>query len=203
MGYPRSHLVDPDGGIYHVCSRWVRRAFLCGRDGATGFDFDHRRQWLEDRILALAQLFAVKLYGYAVMSNHYHVVLEVEPKAVSKWFDEEIADRWLQLFPQKTSHENAVELTQSHKLMLLKDEYKLQIVREHLGSLSWFMRCPNEPLARIANKNIHDQARRREADQDIHQHKARQIRTSMSKQVRTSMNHLFSDKIYHRSRMLL
>jgi hypothetical protein len=103
MGYPRSHLVDPDGGIYHVCSRCVRRAFLCGHDSATGFDFVHRRQWLEDRILALAQLFAVKLYGYAVMFNHYHVVLEVEPKAVSKWSDEEIADRWLQLFPQKTS----------------------------------------------------------------------------------------------------
>jgi hypothetical protein len=69
MGYPRSHLVDPDGGIYHVCSRCVRRAFLCGRDSAPGFDFDHRRQWLDNRILALAQLFAVKLYGYAVMSN--------------------------------------------------------------------------------------------------------------------------------------
>jgi hypothetical protein len=94
MGYPRSHLVDPDGGIYHVCSRCVRRAFLCGHDSATGFDFVHRRQWLEDRILALAQLFAVKLYGYAVMSNHYHVVLEVEPKAVSRWSDDEIADRW-------------------------------------------------------------------------------------------------------------
>ena len=152
MGYPRSHLVDPDGGVYHVCSRCVRRAFLCGRDSATGFDFDHRRQWLEDRILALAQLFAVKLYGYAVMSNHYHVVLEVEPKAVSRWSDEEIADRWLQLFPQKISDENAVELAQSCKLMLLKDEHKLQIIRERLCSLSWFMRCLNEPLARIANK---------------------------------------------------
>jgi hypothetical protein len=95
MGYPRSRLVDPDGGIYHVCSSCVRRAFLCGHDSATGFDFDHRRQWPEDRILALAHLFAVKLYGYAVMSNHYHVVLEVEPKAVSRWSEEEIADRWL------------------------------------------------------------------------------------------------------------
>jgi hypothetical protein len=43
----------------------------------------------------LAQLFAVKLYGYAVMSNHHHVVLEIEPEAVSRWSEEEIADRWL------------------------------------------------------------------------------------------------------------
>lgn len=25
MTYPRAHLVDPDGGYYHVCSRCVRR----------------------------------------------------------------------------------------------------------------------------------------------------------------------------------
>jgi hypothetical protein len=95
MGYPRSHLVDPDGGIYHVCSRCIRRAFLCGHDSATEFDFDHRSQWLEDCILPLAQLFAVKLYGYAVMTNRYHILLEVELKAVSRWSDREIADRWL------------------------------------------------------------------------------------------------------------
>jgi hypothetical protein len=95
MGYPRSHPVAPDGGIYHVCSRCVRCALLSGRDSATGFDFDHRRQWLEDRILALAQLLAAKLYGHTVMSNHYHVVLDLEPKAVSRWSDGEVADRWL------------------------------------------------------------------------------------------------------------
>jgi hypothetical protein len=58
------------------------------------------------------------------MSNHYHVVLDVEPKSVSRWSDEEIADRWLQLFPQKISHENAVELAQRRNSMLLKDEHK-------------------------------------------------------------------------------
>jgi hypothetical protein len=52
----------------------VRRAFLCGHDSATGFDFDHRRQWLKDRILALSQLCAVKLYGYPVMPDLYHIV---------------------------------------------------------------------------------------------------------------------------------
>ncbi len=71
MTYPRSHLVDPDGGVYHVCSRCVRRAFLCGTDPTTGFNFNHRRQWIEERILWLADIFSVEIFGYTVMSNHY------------------------------------------------------------------------------------------------------------------------------------
>jgi len=65
MTYPRAHLVDPNGGYYHVNSRCVRRAWLCGADD-NGRNYDHRRQWLEDRILQLAEIFAVDLCGYAV-----------------------------------------------------------------------------------------------------------------------------------------
>ncbi len=68
MGYPRSHLVAADApGWYHCTSRCVRRAFLCGVDKLTGRDYGHRRQWIADRIRALAGIFAVGVYGYAVM----------------------------------------------------------------------------------------------------------------------------------------
>ena len=60
MTYPRSHLVDPDGGVYHVFSRCVRRAFLCGTDPFSGRNFDHRRKWIEDRLLMLADIFDVE-----------------------------------------------------------------------------------------------------------------------------------------------
>jgi hypothetical protein len=40
MTYPRSHLVSAEKpGFYHVVSRWVRRAFLCGDDRLTGKNF--------------------------------------------------------------------------------------------------------------------------------------------------------------------
>ena len=67
MAYPRSQLVsDEEPGFFHCVSRCVRRAFLCGFDQQTGKDFEHRRQWIEDRIFKLAQCFAVSVYAYAV-----------------------------------------------------------------------------------------------------------------------------------------
>ena len=67
MAYPRSQLVsDDEPGFFHCVSRCVRRAFLCGRDDAAGKDYEHRRQWIEDRIFKLAESFAVSVYAYAV-----------------------------------------------------------------------------------------------------------------------------------------
>ena len=103
MTYPRSHLIDPQGGTYHVCSRFVRRTFLCGVDALTGKDFSHRRKWIEDRILELSQIFSISIYAYAVMSNHYHIVLTITAIDLS---DDEVAERWLMLCPVKQVGDN-------------------------------------------------------------------------------------------------
>ncbi|MFT6433104.1 MAG: hypothetical protein ACJAVI_001146 [Candidatus Azotimanducaceae bacterium] len=149
MNYPRSHLIDHDGGTYHVCSRCVRRAFLCGTDESTGKDFSHRRDWLEKRILELSDIFAVSVYAYAVMSNHYHIVLRMESVDLS---DEEVADRWLKLCPGRKVYKHVADVESVRRAALLNSASRLGEIRIRLASLSWFMRFINEPLARLANK---------------------------------------------------
>ncbi|MFQ3246072.1 MAG: putative transposase, partial [Arenicella sp.] len=78
MTQARSTIVSTaDTPYYHCVSRCVRRAYLCGYDRTSKTDFEHRRQWLEDKLHQTAEAFAIKLCAYAVMSNHYHVVLHL------------------------------------------------------------------------------------------------------------------------------
>jgi hypothetical protein len=102
MTYARSILIPPGSpGTFHCVSRCVRRAFLCGEDRLTGRSFEHRRQWLENRIHELAGIFGVAIWGYAVMSNHLHLVVQTLSEAVARWSDEEVAGRWLRLYPRQ------------------------------------------------------------------------------------------------------
>lgn len=120
---------------------------LCGEDPVTGRDLSHRRAWIEDRLLELADIFTVHVYAYAVMSNHYHITVDYRPQERLEFTDEEIARRWLHLFPPHPGQapEQAV-------VALLDDPERLATLRERLGDLSWYMRCLNEPIARRANR---------------------------------------------------
>ena len=101
MPQPRKRLVSlHDTPYYHCISRCVRRAFLCGNDPVSGFNFEHRRQWIVDRMKLLSTVFAIDLCAYAVMHNHYHIVLRVDLQKAARWTDHAVARRWTTLFSE-------------------------------------------------------------------------------------------------------
>ena len=60
-----------------------------------------RKQWVEDRIEELAQIFAVGVGGFSVMDNHLHVLVRLDPDTATGWSDEEVVRRWGRLFPPR------------------------------------------------------------------------------------------------------
>jgi len=153
MAIKRSEQIDPENaGYYHLTSRCVRRAFLCGVDEENGIDYNYRRQWIENRILELADIFSIEVYAYAVMHNHYHLVIYSDPKLPESWSDLEVAKKWLKVFPGKFDNPK-FKLQRELKLQaIVSSPELLASYRERLGNVSWLMRRINEPLAKMANK---------------------------------------------------
>ena len=153
MPKPRSQQISLlDTPFYHICSRTVRKAFLCGVDKETGISYEHRRSWIEKRIFQLAQVFAIDICAHAVMHNHLHIVLHVDSEKVKSWSIAEVLQRWHQLF-------KGTLLTQKYQNKQPLDNFQLAMVessadiyKKRLIDISWFMRSLNEPIARQANR---------------------------------------------------
>ena len=151
MTIARAQLVDPSlTRWYHCISRCVRRAFLLA-EGAC-----NRKAWLEHRLQELAQCFAVAIGGFAVMDNHLHVLLRLDPQVLAGWTDEEVVRRWGRLYPPRDRKRQPSPVTDEWVQQQLQNAAWVATTRQRLGSLSWFMKCLKEPLSRLANRE--DQA---------------------------------------------
>ncbi|MGL5073558.1 MAG: hypothetical protein ACRC61_20150 [Aeromonas salmonicida] len=42
----------------------------------------------------MSRLLTIGVCAYAVMSNHYHLVLKVESATAARWSELEVAERW-------------------------------------------------------------------------------------------------------------
>lgn len=154
MTRARSTLVSlSDTPWYHVVCRCVRRAFLCGDDAFTGKNHDHRRAWIVDRVKQLAGVFAIDVAAYAVMSNHYHLVLRVDAERARGWSNEEVLRRWTQLFdgPKLVQTRLSDQAEALDEASLARVDEWAETYRARLMDISWFMRVLNETIARQAN----------------------------------------------------
>src|SRR5208283_2872349 len=146
MTMARAHLVDPAvTRWYHCITRCVRQAFLLGES-------PDRKAWIDQRLRELAEIFAVSVAGFAVLDNHLHVLLRLDPETVAGWSDEDVARRWGRLFPPRNRAREALPVTDDWVQQRLQESGWVARTRQRLQSLSWFMKCLKEPLARLANR---------------------------------------------------
>ena len=144
MAQPRYTQIDIDATPYYHCiSRCVRRAFLCGHDRSTGRRFDHRKGWIVEKLAALTDVFAVRICAYAVLSNHFHLVLRIDATRARAWSAAEVVERYGRLFPATAAL--------WHELPPSVAADRVRRWRARLYDPSWFMRCLNESIARRAN----------------------------------------------------
>jgi hypothetical protein len=153
MTMARSKLVDVSvSRWYHCISRCVRHAFLFGEgaDSATG----DRKAWIEKRLKELDAIFSVSVGGFAVMDNHLHLLLRLDPDVAKAWKDKEVIDRWFRLYPPRGTDRKPLPPAKLKELVAkrLSDAKWIAETRDRLSSLSWFMKCLKEPLSRLVNK---------------------------------------------------
>ena len=151
---PRSEIFDPNEiAIAHVTQRCVRRCFLMGWDPVSETNYDHRKQWLEDRLAHFAGFFGIDLISFSILSNHFHLVLRSRPDVVATWDDTEVARRWLNICPLRKDAEGMPqEPTRSELDTIRNDPDRLAMIRSRLSDISWWMRLLSQPLAAMANK---------------------------------------------------
>lgn len=154
MGYPRSkYYQEGEEGVFHCTSRCVRRAYLCGFDKLTQRDYSHRKAWILEKLRNLTAVFAIEVCAYAILATHYHTILWTRPDIVARWSDEEVATRWLTLYPPHRKRKRGpIPSIEEEVHALVENPERIAELRQRLCSLSWFMKQLNESIARDANK---------------------------------------------------
>ena len=150
MTLPRKQLISiEDTPYYHIVTRCVRRSFLCGKDKYSGKCFEHRRGLIVKRIKKLADVFNIDVCAYAVMSNHYHLVLKVN--CTEHWDEKRVLMHWsslCEIIPLCRRFLNGEHLSKPELDMVY---LQTDVYRKRLMCISDFMQLLNQHIARQAN----------------------------------------------------
>jgi hypothetical protein len=151
MASPRRDIVtDGKVGVYQCTVRCVRNAYLGETRGAKAGD--PRKTWIRDRFAMLAEFFAVEVGAFAVLDDHLHAILRVRPDIAALWSAAEVERRWRSVFPFKPRTDVEKKAVPGQMRQEAADAKLVKLRRDRLSTVSWFMRCLAEPIARRANK---------------------------------------------------
>lgn len=155
MPYARSQTVSPyDIQIMHIWSRVVRRAFLCGYDKVLNKDYEHRREWIRERLKKLAGIYSIEVITFSIMHNHYHLLVRTRPDLVEEMTDEEVVRALLKLrfdywFLESGDDRKKVKAEINRRI---NDKQGMKRDRARLSDVSKMMQSLNQSIARRANQ---------------------------------------------------
>jgi hypothetical protein len=149
----RAEVFDPNEvAIAHVFNRTVRRCFLMGDDALSGKNFDHRKVWIEEYLRQFAAYFGIDLICYAIMSNHFHLILRSRPDVVATWDNREVARHLLMLCPvRRSAGLTPLQPSEAEINSIANCPVKCRDIRKRLSNFSWWMRLLCQRVAQRSN----------------------------------------------------
>ncbi|CAM4132720.1 transposase [Vibrio neonatus] len=153
MTTARKQLVSIDATPYYHCvSRCVRQSYLCGHDYKKRTCYNHRKQWVEQKLIALTYCYCIDVCAYAIMSNHYHLVLYINKNKALALSQLEVVERWsldhkLPLLIKRWLRKELTNRAEEEKCNKI-----IELWRKRLWDLSWFMKDLNFEIACKANR---------------------------------------------------
>ncbi len=149
----RAEVFDPyNVGTYHIFNRVVRRSLLFGIDPISGNDYTHRRLIVLNRLRGLAQHFSIDVFAFAIMSNHFHLVVRNRPDLVEKLDDREVVTRWLMICPIERDRDgNPLPPSEPQIQAVLSNPDTVSQLRLRLSNPSWLMSLLCQHISRRCN----------------------------------------------------
>ena len=143
----KARLKNDGEGFYHVTSRCVDRTFR--------FD-DEDKTHIVEQIKRMGRFCGVEIGTYAVMSNHFHILLHVLPP--QELADEELVGRVAALYGSERAEKLRVEWASYRRVgdesaMHRLEEERAALLRR-MGDLSQYMKELKQWISRDYNKKV-------------------------------------------------
>jgi REP element-mobilizing transposase RayT len=129
MGRSLRMKMSGEAGYYHVISRTVGKEFLLG---------DTEKEVFVELLRHYAGIYFVKVIGFTVMSNHFHLLMKMEPH--EDYSDDEV---WARV----------KKFSGNRLLQECRREGMIAKYRPYLENLSEFMRALKQTFSQWYNKN--------------------------------------------------
>ncbi len=150
----RSEIFSPDEqAIVHCMNQCVRKLFLLGDDKATKKANRRRRRKFERELKKVSGGFAIDLLSYAIMENHFHLILRSRPDVLAQWSDAEVVKQWHKLCRVVTDGKGKLVNNPDDQQVakMLANTKKVAKWRARLSDISWYMKLLSERTSRWFN----------------------------------------------------